>query len=167
MNVPHQAVHVGWQAHPVAVAGACIATLAAAVGVALWLGAMPAVVAVLACTLAAATRMQWAALDGPALVLRNARTAYAWRAIAARRVASLRYRRSPAPWGRVSVETGENGACLVLSAPACSHPALRAITLWMIVHGRRRAHIDACLLDALAAIPEHDAARQPHDASPA
>jgi hypothetical protein len=39
--------------------------------------------------------------------------------------------------------------------------------MWMIVHGRRRARIDARLLDALAAMPEHGAARQPHDASPA
>jgi hypothetical protein len=41
------------------------------------------------------------------------------------------------------------------------------VTLWMIVHGRRRARIDTRLLDALASMPEHDDVRQPHDASPA
>lgn len=167
MNVLHQALDVGWQARRPAVVLVCAGALFAAVGTALWLGAMAGLVVVLACALAAMTRMQWASLDGHALVMRDARTAYAYRALPARRIARVLFRRTATPWCRVELTCGDDGACLVLSGPTPAHPTLRPITLWMIVHGRRGAHIDPRLLDALAAMPEHDAARQPHDASPA
>jgi hypothetical protein len=167
MNGLHQALDVGWQARRPAVALLCIGVVAAATGTAIRLGPMAGLVVVLASALAAMMRMQWAALDGHALVVRDARSAYAYRALPARRIARLRFRRSAAPWCRVALEHDADGACLVLSGPSPAHPSLRRVTLWMIVHGRRRAHIDARLLDALAAMPEHGAARQPHDASPA
>ncbi|WP_133477490.1 hypothetical protein [Cognatilysobacter segetis] len=167
MNELHQALDVGWQARRPAVVLLCTAALAAAVGMALWLGPMAGLVVVLASALAAMMRMQWAALDGHALVVRDARTAYAYRALPARRIARVRFRRSAAPWCRVALEPDSNGACLVLSGPTPAHPTLRPVVLWMIVHGRRRARIDPCLLDALATMPEHGGAPQPHDASPA
>ena len=166
MNILHQALDVGWQARRPAVAVACVAAACGALAAGIWLGPMVGLVVALGCALAGMTRMQWAALDGHALVLRDAHTAYAYRALPARRIARVRFRRTATPWCRVDLETDDGGACLVLAGPSPAHPSLRPVTLWMIVHGRRRAHIDACLLDALAAMPEH-AARQPHDASPA
>jgi hypothetical protein len=167
MNALHQALDVGWQGRRAAVVLLCALVVVAAVGTGLWLGPMAGLVVVLGCALAAMTRMQWAALDGHALVMRDAHTAYAYRALPARRISCVRDPRSAVRWCRMTRVPGTNGACLMLSGPSPAHPALRPVTLWMIVHGRRRAHIDACLLDALAAIPEHDPARQPHDASPA
>jgi hypothetical protein len=165
MNVLHQALDVGWQAKRPAVAAVCVAAGAATLAAAAWLGPMAGLVAILACALAAMTRMQWAVLDGHALVLRDAHTAYAYRALPARRIACVQFRRTATPWCRVLLTDDADGARLVLTGPSPAHPALRPVTLWMIVHGRRRAHIDAGLLDALAAMPEHGAARQPHDAS--
>jgi hypothetical protein len=167
MNVLHQALDVGWQARRPAVLAVCLGAAAIALASGHWLGPMAGLVVVLACALAAMTRMQWAALDGHALVLRDAHTAYAYRALPARRIARVRFQRTTAPWCRVTLTQDGDGACLVLAGPSPAHPSLRPVTLWMIVHGRRRARIDACLLDALAAMPEHGAARQPHDASPA
>ena len=167
MKVLRQALEVGLQARRAAVALVCAGGLAAAIAIGVWLGPMAGLVVVLACALAATTRMQWASLDGHALVVRDAGTAYAFRALPARRIARVRYRRSATPWCRVTLLHEPDGDCLLLSGPSPAHATLRPVTLWMIVHGRRRARIDTCLLDALAAMPEHGAARQPHDASPA
>jgi hypothetical protein len=167
MNVLHQALDVGWQARRPAAVAVAIGTATITLAAAAWLGPMAGLVVVLGCALGAMTRMQWAALDGHALVLRDAHTAYSYRAVPARRIARVRFRRTATPWCRVLLTTEDEGACLVLAGPSPAHPALRPVTMWMIVHGRRRARIDARLLDALAAMPEHGAARQPHDASPA
>lgn len=160
-------LHPGWQSRPaagvaIAVAGAVLAAAAAAT-----LGAWPGLVVALAVAFAAATRTQWAILDGPVLHVRDAQSAYAFRGIAARRIARVRYRRVPLPWCRLRVEQGPGGDCLVLSAPSPAHASLRPVTMWLIVHGRRRAWIDPRLLDGLASVAEHGEARQPHDASPA
>ena len=157
----------GWQSRPPAVAALCLVAIAATLTTAATIGAMPAAVVALTIAFGCGTRMQWARLDGPVLVLRDARTGYVDRPIAARRIAGVRFRRMPLPWCRLRLEPGPDGDCLVLCGASPAHPSLRPVTLWLIVHGRRRARIDPVLLDALAAMPEHGAARQPHDASPA
>ncbi|WP_187770696.1 hypothetical protein, partial [Cognatilysobacter lacus] len=88
-------------------------------------------------------------------------------ALPARQVSRLRFRRSASPWCRLRLERDGHGICLVLAGPSPAHPSIRPVTLWIIVHGRRRVWIDPRLLDALASMPEHGTARQPHDASPA
>lgn len=157
----------GWQSRRGIVIALCGLGLLATGATAVAGGPLPAAIVALSVALAAAMRMQWALLDGPVLLLRDARTAYAFRTVAARRIACVRYRRTPLPWCHLHFEAAPEGDCLVLSGASPAHPSLRPITLWMIVHGRRRARIDAALLDALAVMPEHGAARQPHDASPA
>ena len=157
----------GWQSRPPAVAVICAVGVLVALLVVAEVGALPGLTVALAFAFAAGTRTQWAVLDGPMLHLRDACTAYAFRRVPAQRITRVCFRRTPMPWCRLRVEPGAGGDRLVLYAASPTHPSLRPVTLWMIVHGRRRARIDACLLDALAALPEHGHARQPHDASPA
>ncbi|MGY4517015.1 hypothetical protein [Lysobacter sp. HA18] len=167
MSMLREDLDVGWQSRIAVAVSAGVATVVASIVAGVVLGPMVAVVVVLAMTLAVMSRVQWAAVDGPALQLRDATTGYAYRLLPARQVACLRYRRTRLPWCRLRVEADRFGVVLVLSAPSSSHATARAITMWLIVHGRRRTRIDAPLLDALAGMPEHGPARQPHDASPA
>ena len=167
MSTLHDALEVGWQSRrativPVVVAGV-IATAAAFAT----LGPMPGLIVLLASALAAMTRLQWAVIEGPALHLREARGGFRFHPFFARQASGLRFRRWPLPWCRLGIERDADGVHVVLHAPSARHATSRALTLWMIVHGRRRARIDTRLLDALASMPEHDTARQPHDASPA
>ncbi|GAB1594383.1 hypothetical protein [Lysobacter claricitrinus] len=167
MSMLREDLDVGWQSRIVAIVAASVATVIASVVAGLAAGPMVATVVLLAMALAVMSRVQWAALDGPALLLRDARTGYAFRQLPARQVTQLRYRRTLLPWCRLRLEADRFGVGLVLTGPSPSHPTARAIALWLIVHGRRRTRIDTPLLDALAGMPEHGPTRQPHDASPA
>lgn len=165
MNAPRQPLEVGWQSRPLALSTVCAGAALAALTGTLYAGAVAGFLALCTATLAALVRMQWAILEGASLRLRDATSGYMDRLVPARQVAAVRFRRSPLPWCRLRTERTAGGVCLVLSGPSPHLFPLRCITLWMIVHGRRRARIDARLLDALAAMPEHGPARQPHDAS--
>ncbi|GAB6197212.1 hypothetical protein [Lysobacter xanthus] len=167
MSGVRERLDVGWQSRAPAVAGAFAVGVFGVLVVAATLGPMPGIIAALALALAAGGRMQWAALDGCALLLRETATRYVDRAWPARRFAGLRFQPSRLPWCRLAFREEAGALVLVASGPSPGHPDLRTLTVWMIVHGRRRARIDPRLLDGLVAMPEHGAAHQPHDASPA
>ncbi|WP_133500678.1 hypothetical protein [Cognatilysobacter terrigena] len=167
MSTLREELMVGWQSRVGAIVAATVATVVIALAAGALAGPMIAITVGLACALTVGSRMQWAALDGPLMHVRDATTRYGFRALAARHVTHVRYRRTLLPWCRMSLQRDRAGLALVLSGPSPAHPTLRAIALWLIVHGRRRARIDAPLLDALAGMPEHGPTRQPHDASPA
>ena len=167
MSTLRDTLDVGWQSRRsgiamVVAAGAVVtlATLAA-------FGPMPGLIALLASSLAGMSRLQWALIEGPLLHLREARGGFRFHPFFARQASGLRLRRWPLPWCRLRIVQDDEGAHVELNAPSARHATSRAVTLWMIVHGRRRARIDTRLLDALASMPEHDDVRQPHDASPA
>lgn len=165
MSGREEPLEVGWQSRPALIAAVAGAAVLAGLAAGARFGAIPGLTVLLAGVFAAMARLQWAALEGSALQLRDARSGYVFRLLPARNAARLRFRRSPLPWCRLTIERDAAGLVLVLIGPSARHPTLRAVTLWMIVHGRRRTRIDPRLLDALAAMPEHGAARQPHDAS--
>ncbi|HEY4583587.1 MAG TPA: hypothetical protein VIG88_12125 [Lysobacter sp.] len=167
MNTIGDVLAVGWQSRRAGIALVAGAGAAAALAALFALGPMPGLIVLLTAALAGMTRLQWAVIEGPALHLREARGGFRFHPILARQAGGLRFRRWPLPWCHLRIARCADGAYVVLHAPSPRHATSRAITLWMIVHGRRRARIDARLLDALASMPEHDATRQPHDASPA
>lgn len=165
MSASRETLEVGWQARPSGVSLACALGVLAAFAATVYAGPIAGFLALCTAALAAMVRMQWATLEGASLRLRDASSGYVDRLLPARHVVALCYRRSPLPWCRLRVEPAAGGVRIVASA-ASPHPfPLRSITLWMIVHGRRGARIDPRLLDALAAMPEHGEARQPHDTS--
>ncbi|AXK71123.1 hypothetical protein DWG18_01675 [Lysobacter sp. TY2-98] len=167
MSALREELVVGWQSRVGAIVGACTAIVGLALGAGAFGGPMVAMMVLLALALAVMSRVQWAVLDGPTVTLRDATTGYAFRVLPARQVASVRYHRIVLPWCRLRLEREAAGVGLVLMGPSPSHPTVRAVALWLIVHGRRRTRIDTSLLDALAGMPEHGPTRQPHDASPA
>lgn len=143
---------------------------AGALGVALLRGTAVAVLlagaAVVTCVGLALAWMQSVRLDGSLLCLRSLATVFGARAVHARTLGSLKFRRSPGP-RRLRVRAQGHGAApaLVLYARDADNAAFRAITLWLIVHGRRGAHIDGVLLDALASVHGPEGAGLPHDTS--
>lgn len=124
------------------------------------------VAAACACTACTLAWLQSARLDGSLLCLRTLATGFAPRPLHARTIGALQFRRSPGPRRLRYLNTdGVCGHTLVLCARDADNAAFRALTLWLIVHGRRGAQIDAALLDALAVVHEPAGAGQPHDTS--
>lgn len=167
MSSLREELMVGWQSRVGFIVAACVATVVFALAAGAAGGPMVAIVVLLACALASMSRTQWAVLDGPIVQVRDATTGYAFHTFAARQVGRVRFRRTLLPWCRMRIRRDGASLTLIVSGPSPSHPTMRAIAMWLIVHGRRRARIDPPLLDALAGMPEHGPTRQPHDASPA
>ncbi|TBR07664.1 MAG: hypothetical protein EPO46_10940 [Lysobacter sp.] len=159
-------LRLGWRAHPWAAVAYAMA-IAIVTLLALRLGG-PVVAGIVAALglLIALPALQGAWLDGPLLCLRDIHSRGLRHALHARSVDALQFRRMHGPL-RLRLECGGIAAdtTLVLCGPDPGHATFRAILLWLIVHGRRRVHVDTCLLDALAVIPEHAGAGSPHDAS--
>ncbi|GAB2501387.1 hypothetical protein [Lysobacter humi (ex Lee et al. 2017)] len=160
-----QILQTGWQRQPFLVAlMAAVAMLVASTALTL-AGPVAAALALLAATLAALGRLQWAVIDGSLLRIRDLGSGFVYRDAAAREFGRVEFRRTLLPHCRLQVEDrGAERPILVVQAPSPDCATLRALTLWMIVHGRRRARIDPALLDALAAMPEHAPASLPRDA---
>lgn len=111
--------------------------------------------------------LQLARLDGSLLCLRTLATGFAARPVHARTVGALEFRRSPGPRRLRFVPHADSsrGGTLVLCARSADTASFRALTLWLIVHGRRGVHIHGALLDALASTHGHEGAGLPNDTS--
>lgn len=157
---------LGWQARPLAVAVACaVAILLAAFAVRAF-GLLPGFGGLALFALVGTVGIQQGELEGPILRFRIARYAFAARLLHARAIDRLVFR--PHPFGcrlRPSIERRGQTVELVLYGPSPTAPAFRAITLWLIVHGRRQTRIDPRLLDGLTVVTDHEDAGLPHDAS--
>jgi hypothetical protein len=105
-----------------------------------------------------------ARLEGPSIHLRGLRTYGRPVVVHARSIDRIEYRRgSLVP--RLGLHRGVDGVVLRATGPDPRSEAFRHAAMWLLVHGRRQARIDPALLDALAAMPDHVRADQPHDAS--
>lgn len=155
---------VGWRPGPCASAVACAAALLAAALAIHVQGLATGAAVLVAGAVAAFALWQDARFDGPLLHLRGARTLARRRTANARTITRLEYRRGALP-PRLALRRTAQGVVLRAVGPRPDAEAFRHLAMWLIVHGRRQARIDAVLLDALAAMPDHARADQPHDAS--
>lgn len=105
-----------------------------------------------------------ARLDGPSIHLRGPRILGRPATVHARSIDRIEFRRGAfVPCLRL--RRGADGVVLLASGPDPGHRAFRQAAMWLLVHGRRQARIDAALLDALASMHDHVPVDQPHDAS--
>ena len=105
-----------------------------------------------------------ARLDGPSIRLRGLRTFGRPVVAHARGIDRIEFRRGGLV-ARLQLHRRADGVVLRATGPDPSHAAFRQAAVWLLVHGRRQARIDPALLDALASMPDHVRADQPHDAS--
>jgi hypothetical protein len=164
MNAGREPLEVGWQPGAFATA-ALVAGAVLAAALAIHLAGLAAGLAV-ATTAALVPALAWHEcwLDGPALRLRSLRTGLRLRGAHARAIARLDYRRDAGP-PRLHLVHGREGLLLLARGRNPKAVAFRRAAMWLLVHGRRQARIDAALLDALAAMPDHAPTGLPHDTS--
>lgn len=164
MNATRESLPLGWRPGPAASAALCAAVMFAGALAMRYSGLAAGLGVLLAGTLAALGLWRDARIDGPSIRLRGARSG--WRAVAchAGAIDRLEYRRSLQP-SRLSLHTAGGVTVLRASGPTPRIEAFRQLAMWLIVHGRQDARIDASLLDALAAMPDHARTGQPHDTS--
>lgn len=159
-----EALPVGWRPGPFESAAICAGVLLAA-AVAVHLAGLATGGGLLAVAAVAALAV-WneAELEGPRIRVRSA--ASRWRAVSrhARAIDRFEYRRGMGR-PRLSLRIGPTGVVLRATGPSPRADAYRQAAMWLIVHGRRQARIDAPLLDALGAMTDHARSGQPHDAS--
>ncbi|MFZ5657820.1 MAG: hypothetical protein ACOY37_12355 [Pseudomonadota bacterium] len=164
MSGVDESLPVGWRPGPFASALACAAALLAA-ALLIHFEGLGAGLALLAAAGATAFALwQDARLDGPLLCLRGGLWLGRRRTASAHAIAGLEYRRSLLP-PRLAMRHTAQGVILRAFGRRADVEAFRQVAMWLIVHGRRQARIDPALLDALAAMPDHARADQPHDAS--
>lgn len=164
MSTRREELDVGWQPGPFVTAGlGAAAVLGAAFAIHMaGIAAGLAVLGVSAVAAAASWNECW--LDGPAIRLRTARTLLGTRGAHARSIERLAYRRDMGP-ARLRLQSGREGLTLLACGRDPRAAAFRQAAVWLIVHGRRQARIDAELLDALAAMPDHAPTGLPNDTS--
>jgi hypothetical protein len=155
---------VGWRPGPCASAMACAAAMLASALAIHFQGLVAGAAVLLAGAVGAFALWQDARFDGPLLRLRGGRTLGRRRTASARTITALEYRRGLLP-PRLALRRTPQGVVLRAIGPRADAEAFRQLAMWLIVHGRRQARIDPALLDALAAMPDHARADQPHDAS--
>lgn len=164
MTGPGESLRVGWRPGAFASAALCAAALLATAAAVHYGGLLVGGGVLLACLLATLGAWREARLDGPYIRLRTARSAWRFVTCHARAIDRLEYRRG-ALRPRLTLHAGVAGTVLRATGPAAHDEAFRQAAMWLIVHGRRQAQIDAALLDALAAMTDHAHTGQPHDTS--
>ena len=155
---------VGWRPGPFGSAALCASAMLAAALVIHAAGLVEGMA--LLGGIGALALLLWhsAELVGPSIRIRSARTAWRPAQAHARAVEAFEFRHGAgAP--RLAIRRSRTGIVLRATGPRADAGAFRQVAMWLIVHGRRQARIDAALLDALAAMPDHAVTGQPHDTS--
>lgn len=161
-----EALELGWRPGPVATVATCAGVLLAT-AVAIAFAGLAAGAGVLGVA-GVVVLLQWqdARIDGPLLQMRGGRSLGRGAIVHARAIDRIEYRRHALP-PRLAVQRSGWSLSLVAYGPSAGDEAFRRVAVWLIVHGRRQARIDARLLDALAGMPDHARLGSKKDASPA